>query len=424
MNSIYRKFITIILFASGLSYSGQDYRTLDVSEFGIFPQLNVNESSEAKSARFEKIDEAFRYAVQHKINLFFPRGIYDVGNHNFPFRTPNSQGAPQTSSLLDCANITIAGEEGTVFKTSSLYGADVLQLNQVKNIKFRNIEITATIRHLNKSGSNGISITNGFDNITLENIFIHDLPGVDKGNWIDGSKGLTIQSDSGSRALHGTLTAHNIKIKDVAYGFRMDTEHISDVMAMYKTINLDLDLYIEKAWQGVSIEFGKAVKNIDPNSRLLIQIRGVLKNCQQYVRFARVIGGNYNFNLVRTQSYDQVMRDKNNKLWIKESDGVFGFLSYYTKKANVVIKGNVGDVDTKIWIGAVGSIIEPFNLKNRTEQNTFVFDVDGRSKTEDIRIIRWMGESLHNNNISMTHKTTHILPIEFRSNNNIFYHLQ
>lgn len=200
----------------------------------------------------------------------------------------------------------------------------------------------------------------------------------------------------------------------------MDTGYVSDFLDKYKTINLDLDLNVEKAWQGISIEFGKATKNIIKDSKLGIKIKAELKNCQQYVRFARVIGGNYTFYLVRTQSYDQVMRDNNNKLWVKESDGVFGFLSYYTKSANVVMTGDVGEVDNKIWIGAVGSITEAFNLRNRTEHNTLNFDITGSSKKEDIKIISWQGESLHYNQINVSKRTTKKIPADFLKNNNIF----
>lgn len=411
---------TLFLMFFHLSCKSQSYTTINVIDAGVFPQYNKNETSQEKSLRFEKIDKLFRYAIKHKVNLFFPAGIYDIGNHNFPFRTPNSAYAVKRSSLLDCGNITIKGEKGTVFKSSSLYGADVLQLNQIKNIRFKNLEITATVKDLSRSGSNGISITNGFDNIILEDIYIYDLPGVDKGTWIDGGKGLTIQSEIGSKSLHGKLIAKNIWIKNVAYGFRMDTGYVSDFLDKYKTINLDLDLNVEKAWQGISIEFGKATKNIIKDSKLGIKIKAELKNCQQYVRFARVIGGNYTFYLVRTQSYDQVMRDNNNKLWVKESDGVFGFLSYYTKSANVVMTGDVGEVDNKIWIGAVGSITEAFNLRNRTEHNTLNFDITGSSKKEDIKIISWQGESLHDNQINVSKRTTKKIPADFLKNNNIF----
>ncbi|MGX9984893.1 hypothetical protein [Soonwooa purpurea] len=388
---------------------------INVKDIGILPVQHENETDDQKYERWFKIQDLFHYARENKINLFFSSGLYDVGNRNFPFRSPDTI---KNDKLLDCGNIIISGEKGTIFKTSSVYGADVLQLNQLKNITFKNLEITAELKKYEKSGSNGISITNGFDNITLENIHIYNLPGVDKGNWVDGSKGLTIQSDIGSKGYMGILIAKNIKVENVAYGFRMDTGHVSDIMKNYKTININIEMTVEKAFQGFSVEFGKSLNNIPQKNKLNFNVNAKLSNCQQYVRFARVIGGNFSFVLENTQNYYEKTTDKFGKKWLTIHDGIFGFLSYYTKNAQVSIKGNVGDVDNKIWIGAVGSIIEPYNLGNRTEYNIFNFDIAGKAKDEEIKIINYAGESLNNNLISMSKNTVKNIPPVFFSNNN------
>lgn len=414
-----KRFIVNICFSLllllGVSCKSQRGLLINVNEHGVIPVKKNSETDEEKNVRYLKIKELFQYAITNASNLYFPKGLYDVGNRNFPFRTPESD---TTDNLLDCRNIIIYGEKGSILKTSSVFGADVLQLNRVKNITFRNFEITATLQSYEKSGSNGISITNGFDNITLENIYIHDLPGVDKNTWIDGGKGLTVQRDSSSNAFMGSLTAKNIRVENSAYGFRMDTNHVSAILEQSNTIKIDLDMIVSKAFQGFSIEFGKATANISPEVKLNIKAAVQLNNCQQYVRFARVIGGDFDFRVFRTESYEQVMRDNQNNRWSRAHDGVFAFLSNYTKNARVSIVGEVGEVDDKIWIGAVGSIVEPFNLKNRTENNFFNFDITGLSKNEDIRVIKWAGESLHHNNIIISKQTTKKLPPDFLSNNN------
>ncbi|KKX51747.1 hypothetical protein [Sphingobacterium sp. IITKGP-BTPF85] len=320
--------------------------------------------------------------------------------------------------LLDCSGIVIYGEKGTVLKTSSKNGADVLQLNKIKNITFRNLEITATVKEHNSSGSNGVSITNGFDNITLENIYIHDLPGVDKGYWIDGGKGLTVQNSANSKAYKGTIIAKNIIVENCAYGFRMDTNHISDMMEYYRSFKLDIDIKISKAFQGVSIEFGKATKNIPSNALLDINIKASLNNCQQYVNFVRVVGGKFTFLCDRSQTYKQVLRNHQNKIWSSKDGRVFGFMSGYSKYTRVSMSGNVGEVGNKVIIGVVGTINEDFNLKNSTENNNFYFNVLGTSKDSDIRVISYLGESLNNNNITISSRTAQKLPKEVLSNNN------
>ena len=126
-----------------------------------------------------------------------------------------------------------------------------------------------------------------------------------------------------------------------------------------------------------------------------IRVNADLTDCQQYVNFVRVIGGTYNFTFHRNQTYAQVLRDSKNNLWSSSDGRVLGFLSGYTKNAVISIKGNVGEVDNKMWIGVARSIDEPFNLKNRTENNLIDLDIDGVSKLDDIRIISYKGESIN-----------------------------
>lgn len=412
---------SVFIFLSLLAFSffhaqKKKARFINVNTKGILPTISASETDEQKHARYTQILDLFNYARKNKINMFFPAGTYDVGARNFPFRTLESI---KTDQLLDGGNIVVYGEKGTVFKTTSNDGADVLQLNKIKNITFRNLDITATLLAFNKSGSNGISITNGFDNITLENIHIYNLPGTAQGTWIDGAKALTIQADVGSTSYMGSVTAKNISAENVGYGFRMDTGHVSDVMKNFKTIKIDIDMSVKKAFQGFSLEFGKSLNDIPPNDKLNIKINAKLIDCQQYVRFARLIGGSYNFIFENTQPYDQKSVDYAGNKWLQESDGIFGFLSYYTKNAKVTINGNVGDVDNKIWIGAVGSIVEPYNLGNRTERNIFNFNIEGVARNEEIRIIEYDGESLNNNIINITTKTAKEIPEKLRRNNNV-----
>ncbi|MCI3936821.1 hypothetical protein MQX03_06395 [Chryseobacterium aahli] len=404
-------FICLFLIAS-ICY-GQIKNTINVAKKGIYPIKGI-ETDQQKYARWEKIEALFQDARKNKFNLFFPAGVYDVGSRNFPFRTPEYV---KNDLLLDCANITISGEKGTIFMTSGT-GGDVLQLNKVKNITIKNLEITATIQNQKKHGSNGISITNGFDNINLDNIKVYDLPGVDVETWVDGNKGLTIQSDIGSTSYMGSITAKNIYVENVAYGFRMDTGHLSDLLKNYKTIKVDVEMTVKKAFQGFSMEFGMSQNDIPDNAKLNIKANIKLQDCQQYIRLGRVIGGKYNFELSKTENDNRIFNDYNNKKWLSVHDGVFGFISYYTKKTDVTIKGNIGNVDTKVWIGAVGNIVEPFNLRNSTEYNKFYFDIGGKSSDTDLRLISVAGNSLNNNEIKITKRTTDKIPLEFTSNSN------
>ena len=375
-------------------------KKINVQQFQVFPMKNLNETDALKYDRWLKIKNAFDYCIDKGFDLYFPKGVYDVGARNFPFQNVGVL----TGVLKDCKGITIAGDgRGTLLKTSSELGADVLQLNLVKNLTIKNFDITAELFSTKRSGSNGISITNGFDNINLDNIFIYDLPSIDKGNYIDGGKGLTLQFDPNIKSVKGRLTATNIKVNNCAYGFRFDAASVSDLLK--ENINIKIQMEAERAFQGFSMSFGAPTENVKTDSKLIMDVDAVLINCQQYISFSRVVGGNYKFTVDKTISNSNINKDKNNKIWYKGDQLFFAFLSNYSKDTNTSIKGNVGNVDTKIWMGAVGSIIEPFNLKNKTENNNFNFDIGGKSSDEDFKLIEYQNNSINNSKIIFSPRT-------------------
>lgn len=361
----------------------------NINDFGVFPIRKQNETDLMKKDRYENIKSAFEFCIKNGCNLFFPKGIYDVGARNFPFRNDlNSR------TLLDCKGIKIIGSgDETIFMTSSSTGADVLQLNKVKNISFEKLAITAVLTNKNKSGSNGISITNGFDNIYLNDILIYNLPGVDVGGGIDGSKGLTIQAQTGVTLKMGKLFAQKIRVVNCAYGFRLDTNYLDDILSQRNTLDLDINLSAKTCYQGVSIAFGKARKTVPSNAKLNIRMNVDLKDCQQYVRFSRVFGGTYSIFMEKSPTY----RANN---WARDDKLSFGFLSNYSKNVNLNLKGNVGKVDKKIIIGAVGSIVEPFSISNSTDNSNFYFNIDGQANSE-FEIIEYQGKSMLGNSIEL-----------------------
>ncbi|KEY18824.1 hypothetical protein [Kaistella antarctica] len=389
---------------------------INVQKFGIYGRINHSENATVKFDRWLKLKTAFEYCIKTKSDLYFPKGIYDVGERNFPFREDDLN----TNVLRDCNGITIFGAgRGTLLITSSSSGADVLQLNMLKNLTIKNFDISAELSSEIESGSNGVSVTNGYDNINLENLYIYDLPGIDKTGYIDGGKGLTMQFSANRKTIKGSFKATNITVENCAYGFRFDAAHVSDLLKEKMDIVIN-NLIVNKAYQGFSMDFGDASENININSKLNMNVSASLTNCQQFVRFSRVIGGVYNFKVRKSDSKIESLRDNKNKLWKIDDTRLFGFLSNYSKETTISIIGDVGNVDEKIWIGAVGSIDEPFNLKNRTENNLFTFDIAGTSTNTDVKIINYKGESIHNSTINITKRTinkSHI-PQEFKVNSN------
>lgn len=398
--------------------SVSDYETMNVQKFGVFGKVKDSESDLEKYYRWVKLKTAFDYCIANKKDLFFPKGIYDVGDRNFPFREESLT----TNMLKDCRGITIYGEgRGTILMTSSKRGADVLQLNMLKNLTIKNFDITAELYSKRESGSNGVSVTNGYDNIILDNLYIYDLPGIDRIGYIDGGKGLTMQFTANKKSLKGYLKASDVTVKNSAYGFRFDAANVSDLLKEKISIVIE-NLIVDKAYQGFSMAFGEASEKVNADAALQMKVSASLSNCQQYIRFSRVIGGVYNFKVRKDESQIKIFKDKNSITWKKDDNKSFGFLSNYSKSTNVTIKGDVGQVDNKIWIGAVGSVVEPFNLKNRTENNVFNFDIAGKASNEDVKIINYKGESIHNSTINMSDRSINNMkiPIEFNENGNKF----
>jgi len=68
------------------------------------------------------------------------------------------------------------------------------------------------------------------------------------------------------------------------------------------------------------------------------------------------------------------------------------------------MKGNVGDVDTKFMIGAVGRVNEPYNLVNATENCSFYFDVKGRAD-KNFEIIEYKNLSIRNSKVRFNKRT-------------------
>jgi hypothetical protein len=118
---------------------------------------------------YAAVESAWTYCLANGKDLYFPSGTYSVkSENNFPFG--RIDGLPPVS-LLDCKNITIFGDgPTTILRTDTVGGADVLQFNGAKNLHVRNLKLMATVSG-SAAGSNGISVTGGFDNITIDEVW-------------------------------------------------------------------------------------------------------------------------------------------------------------------------------------------------------------------------------------------------------------
>src|SRR5690606_706806 len=106
-----------------------------------------------------------------------------------------------------------------------------------------------------------------------------------------------------------------------------------DVMDFSRTIDISLQMNISNAYQGFSIEYGAAGKNLLRDDGINIRADVSLDNCQQYVRFARVLGGDFNISVKKTSR-------SQSRTWTRWDKRSFAILGNYVKNAKVSVVGD------------------------------------------------------------------------------------
>jgi len=291
---------------------------------------------------YTKIVALEAYVFTNKRSAFFPKGVYDTGINSWPFRQQI------VSGLKDYGGIVISGEgKGTtVFSTTSSEGADVLQLNGVKGISFRDLSITATLTATNDAGSNGVSITNGGQDIDID-VDVFNLPGVDKTTYLDGGKAYTLQNGATS-----TNDFVNITIKgnarDCPYAFEKSTpydEFRTSVSPIYE--NIKIDISGRDCWIGASLGAAAATVTIaDTDKNCGISVKGTFINCAQPLRLDRWVRADIDVKIIGTKPKVSLFRP------FAADQSVFGAQikgDYYSK---IKIAGSMFQADSKLIIGA------------------------------------------------------------------------
>lgn len=317
---------------------------------------------QSKSDLLAAITAAWESALENGHDLYHPGGVYDIGAAHFPWR---AAGAAQ---LLDCKNITIWGNgPRSVFKTSSgEFGWDVFQLHSLKNIHFRNLAITAELTaEGDVDGANAISVTGGYDNVTLLDIWCYDLPSrvrfVDTGDeHLDGGAALSVQSEGSGREM-GSLTAR-VFAKGCAIGFGFSAD---PVPLLAKKPAVKVDLVAEDCWQAIQYNGAPptvpAVPATNPPTRVSVQlpagvhvgimVRAQAINCQTDVALGRAYGVAVDCQVITTKTADARRRDPNGRIWWGARQAVQALWCTYAKNSQLRVTGNKGECDYKAQIG-------------------------------------------------------------------------
>ena len=375
-------------------------QTVSVKDFGAVGDGTTND--------FNAMLAAWNYAYPIGANLYFPVGTYLISNGNsFPF----SQGSGTITSLLDCNNMTIYGDgPSSILKTSSVNGADVLQLNGLKNFHVQNLQIQSVVSG-SVAGSNGISITRGFDNLTFDNIWMKNLGYVDKTTYIDGGKALTIQPPSEANPiLMGSIKATNIFADGCVYGAGYEPDND---LALTQPVSIDIDITVSNSRQGLVFSSGSASSTLAANSVSGVRVRMQSINNMQDVVVSRCFGIDVDCQIVQTKTQAQLLLSYKGTQWTAADDisNVIGAIVQYAKNSKIVVYGNKKTCRNKASIG--GASEGSSGLNGATDQCDIYLDITGTSDGVDVQYNDAGGNVMNNSRLYCTTSTATTLPIQF-----------
>lgn len=366
--------------------------TVSVKDFGV-----VGDGSD----EYVGITAAWNYALSAGKSLHFPAGVYSCGANNFPFKNP----AYPATSILDCGNISIFGDgPATVLKTVSAAGTDVINLYFVKNLHFRNLMITADLTGSAGSGSNGISIVGGFDNLSFDGIKGLNLPYVDKGTYLDGGKAFTIQPGTPA-ADCGTIKVTRFTAIGCVYGAGLEVDLVNWATKKHA---IDIDLVAENCYQGVVFSAGAATGAMSAGMTMGYRVRAQLVNCQRSVIVARAHGVNIEANIVTTLSAAARRLNPTGSAWATGVTTVDGLLCTYAKNSRIALTGDLGGCDYKAQIG--GASAGSSGMLGTTDSCDFYFDIGGTSGTADFNLVDSGGNNISNCQLFATAGTFSAIP--------------
>lgn len=329
---------------------------------------------------YDEIEAIEAYCFNNKVGVYFGPGIYDVGPRNWPFRNPE---VPPTS-LKDYGGVVIrASGPGSVFKTTSDGGADVLQVNAVKGLSVIGYPtITATLNSFEEAGSNGLSMTFGGEDLYFELNCI-DLPFVDKGNYGDGGKAFTLQTGLGNSLGYSNIVLKG-SAKNVLYGFGIDADY--DNLIHFPMSGISIDLYVEDAYRAYVI--GLAAPTTPPPHSSSLPYTGVTgkivaKNCQQYVVDSRGVGASVEVEVLSDKPGAELRKLPSDTLiYVSDIRGC--------KYATYNIHGVVTNVDNVLRFGgaAIGS-----GVTSNSENVKLNHNVVCSSASKEIDIVNFGGQT-------------------------------
>ena len=295
------------------------------------------------SDEFVKILALHDYVEVDGLDTYWPAGVYDCGIQNWPFRNT----VLVSPTLKDYKGMTLRCNPGVTFSTTSVDGADILQLNAIKNFHVTGFPTLSGTVSGSAAGTNGVSITNGGDNIHIE-ANPKSLGYVDQGAYLDGSKGFTIQN--GATALNDFT---NIKLRGTA----SDCGYAVEISLPYDEFNIatsplyagiDIDVVARDCWRGVSLGAAAAtVAIVDTNKDSNINIKASIINCAQPLGMTRWVRGSVDMHIENTKAKAALFKP------FAADQSVTGLDIRGDYHSNINIKGTMRECDYKVRFGGI-----------------------------------------------------------------------
>jgi hypothetical protein len=135
-------------------------------------------------------------------------------------RNPAANGNKDLHGL----RITGSGATQTVIRGISVAGFDVFQLNAVSRLTIDSLAIESIKTGTSQVGCNGVSLTNGANQITLRDLHVRSLPYVLLPDRYDGGKGITVQTGTKGVEASDAILMERCRISDCPIGFGLDCD--------------------------------------------------------------------------------------------------------------------------------------------------------------------------------------------------------
>lgn len=331
----------------------------------------TGDTAAKRSAMYSSLVAAELYQRTAKKSIEFPDGHYEVGDVNLPWTNGGA-------GLLDYYNTALFCSPAVTFATVSSDGADVFQLNGIKNFSiFGFPKITASLTALLNSGSNGVSVTAGFDNLYLE-VAPYNMPSVDKTTYIDGGKALTIQPSTTANEC-GLLRAH-VVANGCAQGFGCD---FNPYTMQGKKTEIYVNIDARNCYESVAISNSASTGALTEGVITSVTVLGTSLDAQRDLVIGRGRGIDVELNINTTKTKAARLLNPSATQWLAADSIVTACDIDNAINCRAKVYGYKGACDYKVRLGGASDPLSALFLET-TYYSNFDFNISGIAATLDI----------------------------------------